>query len=144
MKSTKKANKKTANTSKGRNNTSGIASSGRHTVKLSENEIKYIDLREGDELEDLAEEFQMGLWQFLKYNDLNKEDQLPLGYKLYLQPKRGKAKKDFHIVEKGQTMWQVSQIHGVKLKSLYKKNRMEQGQEPKVGEKIYLKSKKPN
>ncbi len=120
-----------------------IASNKRHAVKLSNNGIKYIELQEGDDLENLAEEFQMGLWQFLKYNDLSKEDKLPLGYKIYLQPKRAKAKEDFHLVEKGQSMWEISQIYGVKLKKLYKKNRMDEGQEPKAGEKLYLKSNKP-
>ena len=62
--------------------------------------------------------------------------------KFYLQPKKGKAKEETHLVKSGQTMWEISQIHGVKLKKLYKKNRMLEGDAVKAGEKVYLRSKK--
>jgi len=39
-------------------------------------------------------------------------------------------------------MKSISQLHGIKLKSLYKKNLMKLNEEPKVGQKLYLRKKK--
>jgi hemagglutinin len=40
-------------------------------------------------------------------------------------------------------MYDISQKYGIKLKYLYLKNRMEEGQEPKEGQVLYLQNKKP-
>jgi len=50
---------------------------------------------------------------------------------------------DFHIAAEGETMYMISQIYGIKLKSLLSMNRMESGQSPAVGQKIWLRSMKP-
>ena len=55
---------------------------------------------------------------------------------------KNKAKEKYHTVKKGETMRDISQLYGVKLKKLYKKNRMFMGTQPNIGDKIHLKSKK--
>jgi hypothetical protein len=52
------------------------------------------------------------------------------------------AKEKVHIAKKGETMRDISQLYGVKLKKLYKKNKMFMGTQPNIGDKIYLKHKK--
>jgi len=118
-------------------------SSSQHQVRLHENNIKFVEVQAGESIEDLAEEFNMGLWQFYKYNDLDRVERVPQDGIIYLQPKRGKAKADFHTVKEGESMWQISQEYGIKLKKLYKKNRMLEGEEPNPGTKLYLRKKKP-
>lgn len=112
-----------------------------HQIKLHNN-IKYITIKEGDTFYRIAQDFEMNLWQIYKYNDLNKSDVLKTGEIIYLQPKRNKAKEEFHIVKRGQTMRGISQLYGVKLKKLYKKNNMFVGTQPNAGDKIFLKKKK--
>lgn len=114
-----------------------------HQVRLHQNNIRYFEASAGESIEDIAQEFNMGLWQIYKYNDLDKVDHVPTDGIIYLQPKRSKAKEDFHTLQKGETMWDVSQKYGIKLKHLYKKNRMDVGDEPKEGTKLYLRKKKP-
>jgi LysM repeat protein len=104
--------------------------------------IKYIIIKPGDTFFNIAKETDKDLWQLYKYNDLNPGDKLIEGQKLYLQPKHKKAGDPFHIVKKGDTMTSISQLYGIKLKSLYKKNNMKLGEEPKIGELIYMRSKK--
>jgi LysM repeat protein len=116
---------------------------GSHVVKIHENNIRYIEVKPTDSFEKLADEFEMGLWQLYKYNDWDKERELFESGILFLQPKRGKAKEDLHIVATGETMWDISQKHGIKLEKLYKKNHMSSTEEPSVGDKVYLRSKKP-
>lgn len=130
----KKQNKKTGNVSKRR---------GTHETKLHENNIRYIEVKAGDSFEKIAEEFNMGDWQLYKYNDWDKEEDLFESGVLFLQPKRGKAKTEFHIVEEGESMWDISQKYGIKLNKLYRKNRISVGEQPKTGDKLYLQKTKP-
>lgn len=112
-----------------------------YTIKLHNN-IKYVIAKKGDTFYGLAEEFDMNIWQIYKYNDYNKTDELKAGDVIYLQPKRSKATEEYHNVKKGDTMRRISQLYGVKLKSLYKKNRMIFGTEPNVGDQLFLKKKR--
>lgn len=111
---------------------------GQHPTKLHQNNIRYIEVKPGDSFEKIAEEFNMGEWQLHKYNDWNKEDELFESGVLFLQPKRGKAKEEFHTVEEGESMWSISQLHGIKLSKLYRKNRMSEGSQPEIGKKLSL------
>ncbi|MGZ4034160.1 MAG: glucosaminidase domain-containing protein [Bacteroidia bacterium] len=104
--------------------------------------IKYVIVKPGDSFYKIAHDTDKDLWQLYKFNDLEPGAKLVEGQKLYLQPKKNKAKEPFHIVKKGETMKSISQLHGIKLRSLYKKNLMEPGEEPKVGQKLYLRKKK--
>lgn len=112
------------------------------TVKVHDNNIKFIIAKNGDTPFKIAKEFEMGLWQIYKYNDLNKNEGIKEGDIVYLQPKRAKAKFEFHVVEKNDTMKNISQMYGVKLGKLYKRNEIKPGEELKVGTVIYLRKSK--
>lgn len=117
-----------------------IAKSTSRIVKLHNN-IKYVLVSEGDNIQDIAKDFNMNTWQILKYNDLNKSDKVTSGEIIYLQPKKNKAKSDTHIVKEGETMRSISQLYGLKLKQLYKKNNIVLGSQPSVGTKLSLRKK---
>jgi len=117
-----------------------IAKSTSRIVKLHNN-IKYVIVSDGDNIQDIAKDFNMNTWQILKYNDLNKSDNVTSGEIIYLQPKKNKAKSDTHIVKEGETMRFISQLYGLKLKQLYKKNNIVLGSQPSVGTKLSLKKK---
>ncbi|HLP13673.1 MAG TPA: glucosaminidase domain-containing protein [Flavobacteriales bacterium] len=114
------------------------ASFVKHDVKVHDNKIKFIIAKNGDTPFKIAKEFEMGLWQIYKYNDLGKNDGIKEGDVVYLQPKRSKAQFEFHTVTNGDSMKKISQMYGVKLKKLYKRNNMKPGTEPKTGNIIYL------
>jgi LysM repeat protein len=105
--------------------------------------IKYVIVKPGDTFYKIAHDTDKDLWQLYRFNDLTADSKLIVGQKLYLQPKRNKAEEPFHTVKKGETMKSISQLHGIKLKQLYKKNHLQSGEEPKVGEQLYLRTKKP-
>jgi LysM repeat protein len=104
---------------------------------------KYIIVKPGDTFEKIAAETDKDLWQLYKYNDAGSTDKLIAGQKLFLQPKRNKAKEPFHKVKEGETMRSISQFYGIKLRKLYFKNNMKEGEEPKVGDTLYLRKSKP-
>jgi len=109
-------------------------------VKLH-NKIKYTVVNKGDDVNSIAQDFNMNSRQVLKYNDLNKNDKLNEGEIVYLQPKKNKAAEEYHTVKKGENMRTISQYYGVKLNKLYKKNNMVIGTQPQVGQKLSLKNK---
>jgi len=109
-----------------------------HATKQSSNNIKYVEVGPGDTFYKIAKEFDMGLWQLYKYNDLSKADILQIGDRIYLQPKRNKNKAKEHVARSGQTMRDISQLYGIKLKKLYKRNTIIKGEQPVKGQVVLL------
>lgn len=108
------------------------------------NNRKYVIVKSGDTFMKLAQELNMGVWQLYKYNDLNKNSTLTPGQILYIQPKRARSNvAEKHQMKPGETMHDVSQKYGIKLKKLYQYNNMEPGTQPKAGQVIYLEKAKP-
>ena len=110
-----------------------------HTVNVSSNKIKCITVKEGDTFYKIAKEFEIGLWQLYKYNDLANDDILKVGDLIYLQPKKNKGTVESHTIKNGETMRSISQKYGIKLKKLYKLNDLTFGTNLVSGEVIKLK-----
>jgi hypothetical protein len=111
---------------------------------LLNNNIEYVLSEAGDTPETLRRELGLYKNEIYRYNNLYKGAHLDPGTIIYLQPKRSKAARgnEVHVVEEGQTMYDISQIYGVKLKHLYRKNHMSEGEQPLEGTEIYLRRKK--
>jgi len=109
------------------------------------NRIQYIIVNETDTRESIENEFSLLKWELSRYNEIDNDFRIVPGQILYLQPKRDKAEpgKDVHITVKGDSMYSISQKYGVRIKKLYEMNRMNEGEQPEVDEKIWLRSMKP-
>lgn len=109
------------------------------------NRIKYIIVQAGDTYQSLTRDLELMPWQLAKYNEIDRGSKLEEGQELFIQPKRKKAERNhpLHIVEEGETLYTISQLYGVKTKWLNYRNRLEKGEEPAVGDKIYLRKRKP-
>ena len=114
---------------------------GNRPVSLSKNNIKFVKSQAGDTPDILAKRYNMGRWQICHYNSLKKKSKIPTGITIYLQPKRLKFHGDekTYSVKKGDNLWKISQMYGVKLGSIRRKNNLEKGAVIKVGQKIKLK-----
>ena len=104
---------------------------------------KFIFARKGDDFYKIADDFNMYNYQIWKYNDLDKRDKLQEGQMIYLQKKKKKAETAFHTVKPGETMHDIAQQYGIRLKQLYKKNRMKPGSKPRTGQVLWLQDTKP-
>ncbi len=107
------------NAKKSRSSNALAGTNVERTIKLH-NHIKYVKAKAGDTFYSIT------------------QDVLKEGDVVYLQPKKNSAKEDFHVVEGGQTMRDISQLYGVKLKKLYKLNNLIMGTQPNTGTKVYL------
>lgn len=105
------------------------------------NGVRYVRVKSGDTFSAIAEEFDLRDWELPTYNDLPSGDHEATDFSyLYIERKRNNAHPDHdqHVVKEGQTMFEISQIYGVKLKRLYKLNEMPEGKEPRPGDRIEL------
>jgi len=116
----------------------------KHRKVYTRNRIKYIIVKKGDNYAVLTKELQLLPWQLAKYNEISQDSLLKEGQEIYIQPKRSRAEANHsvHVVEKGETMYSISQMYGVKMKKLYCKNRMKLGDQPEVGQLIQLRKRK--
>ncbi|MBI9057504.1 glucosaminidase domain-containing protein [Labilibaculum sp. DW002] len=108
------------------------------------NGIHYINVRKGDTFFSVEKNLGVNRKKLLKYNDLPKNYILQIGQRLYLHNKRGKAARgyNFHRVKEGDSLYGISQEYGVKLKRLKKFNGVRRNYKVKLGERIWLRSKK--
>jgi hypothetical protein len=120
-----------------------IVSTGRQMYLR--NDIRYVRVEEGDDYKKLERMLQVREWQILKYNDKAKGAKLIPGELLYLQPKRGRSwDNGYHEVKEGESLRWISQEYGVKLTKLYKYNELNPGEEPVVGQRVWLRKRKRN
>lgn len=130
----------------GPDSTSHLTDHGYRTSRdvLVNNGVEYILVQPGDTPEALGEEMDLYRNELYRYNNLYRGVRLESGQIIYLQPKRRKAAKgnEIHVVENGHTMYDISQIYGVKLKHLYRMNMMAEEEQPLAGSEIYLRKKK--
>jgi hypothetical protein len=110
------------------------------------NNSEYIITREGDTPKSLRREFDLYPFEIYRYNHFEKDVALDSGMIIYIQPKRFRAEKgnDTHIIEEGETLRDVSQEYGVRIRSLYRKNHLEPGMPVEPGTVIYLRRRAPD
>lgn len=115
------------------------AESDLHPI-YSFNKNYYIKARAGDTFKSLAKELDISRRKLARYNELDKNTVLDEGDIVYLKEKRSKAPKEYkgrlHTVANGESMYTISQLYGIKLKSLYKLNKMPANYQIKVGDKL--------
>ncbi len=122
--------------------TSSQQKNGYHEV-LYHNRIKYIIARKGDTPKKICDEFDLWDKQFYKFNDLKPGDKIKPGMIIYLQPKRRKGDTKYHIVKEGDTLWGISQQHGIQLKWLLKRNHLKPNSPLRRGQKLWLRKTRP-
>ncbi len=104
------------------------------------NGLKSAVAREGDTFELLAQEFGLKVWELMKFNDYPQGYEPTPGEILYLQAKKGKAPEiyRYHPVGEGETMHYISQFYGIRLRALYRLNKLSFGEPVEVGQVLKL------
>ena len=100
------------------------------------NGLLYMVVRAGDTWKSISKEFDISQKKLRKYNDLYKGYELQPGDILYLEKKNRKAQKEHivHVLRAGESMYLISQKYGIRLKNLYKLNKMDADEPaPEVG-----------
>ena len=106
----------------------------------SKNGVPFIYSSEGETYESIADAYGLFVKELLKFNDLSEAERLFPGTVVYLQAKKKMAAKglEMHILEKGETLWQLAQRYAVKMKHIYKLNGWKDDYVPREGESVKL------
>jgi LysM repeat protein len=107
------------------------------------NDNYFIVVQENDNLASISQATGVTIKKLLKYNDLSKNYTLTVGDILYLRKKAKRASKEYinkpHVVEEGQSMYDIAQMYGIRLKSLYQLNNLSPKKyNVQVGDLIWL------
>ena len=105
---------------------------------FTNNDVRFIFALKGDDFTKIANDLKIYTWQISKYNDLNKSARVKTGQMIYIQPKKNKAEKKYHIVKAKETLHSISQLYGIKLKSLTKRNKLSKKDSLRIGQQLRL------
>lgn len=109
-------------------------------VPYKTHNLIYVVAENGDTYESIAFEFGFKVKELCKYNEVPETFPLEKGDLVYFQKKKSKADKPYyeHIVQIGESMYSISQLYGIKVKSLYKMNKKDFEYVPVEGDILKL------
>lgn len=91
--------------------------------EFSVNGLKTVKLEDGKNLGSIAAQYNLKTKKLLKYNDLTPSQALLRGQYIFLEAKKKKnTKVAYHKVQKGETLYIISQKYGVQLNKLQSYN----------------------
>ena len=113
-----------------------------HIVEI--NDLPGVIGASGDKIADLAKKGNVDLSKFLKYNEIQINDQIQDGQVYYYKKKKSNASVHYYVAQPGEDLWYISQKFGVRLKKLLVKNRMKDESELKPGRVLWMRYIRPS
>ena len=114
---------------------------GAHTIHKY-NENYYVVARPGDTFKSLGKELDISSHKLARYNERKKKDRLVAGEFVWLKKKRRKAPRNFkhhpYYVRKSESLYDIAQKYGIRLKSLVKKNEKIAERGLRMGDEVRL------
>jgi len=107
------------------------------------NRTRVVFVKAGTSLLAIANQYDVQLARLLEFNDLKEEDVVVKDQLLYLQRKRRTGATEFHIVQQGESLYDICQAEGIRFQDLLEMNQLTPEAQPATGEKIYLQSSAP-
>jgi LysM repeat protein len=112
-----------------------------HTIKIY-NDNYYVIARAGDTFKLIGEEIKVSYKKIAKYNERDRNDPIEPGEIIWLKKKKTKAPKSekgrLYYVKAGDSMYSISQQYGMRLKALYKINKLQPDYQIRVGDALKL------
>lgn len=112
-------------------------------ITVYPNGIPYVVVGNGESLQSISTKYGISERKIRKYNELPKNAVLQSGDVIYLAKKKTKASKAFktqcwHKVQRGQSMYDIAQTYGIRLRNLYKRNYKSPDYVPREGDLLKI------
>jgi len=107
------------------------------------NHTKVIYARAGSSLLAIANQYSISLSRLIEFNELEESNILSNDHLLFLERKSKKGERDFHLVERNETLYDICQKEGVRMDYILSYNGIKKNSRPLAGEKVYLRSNAP-
>ncbi|MDO7852918.1 LysM peptidoglycan-binding domain-containing protein [Hymenobacter convexus] len=114
-----------------------------NTAEVRINKLRALIALPGESTADLARRAHQRLGEFLKHNELKAFDVAVTGRPYYLQSKRDAAAVEYHVLQPGESIFDVAQKYGVRQKAVFNKNRMARNEELRPGRVLWLQHTRP-
>ncbi|REE05797.1 LysM peptidoglycan-binding domain-containing protein [Marinoscillum furvescens] len=121
----------------------GGFATGQKTLFIKINGIEAVMASKGDNIVSLAMKSGVSSTRLMKYNDLREGQSIQEGEIYYIRNKKNRSAIRYHVAQYGESLWDISQKYGIKLKKLARKNRMETTDPVKPGRLMWLRKKRP-
>jgi hypothetical protein len=105
------------------------------------NETSVVFVKKGTAFLKVANDNDISLSRLFEFNDMKPVDIAENDQLIYLQRKRKIGTEEFHVVQEGETLYDIAQTEGIRLESLLEYNLLKQNMQPAIGEKLNLKWK---
>ena len=105
------------------------------------NETSVVFVKKGTAFLKVANDNNLSLSRLFEFNDMKPVDIAEGDQLIYVQRKRKVGAEEFHVVQDGETLYDIAQLEGIRLESLLEYNMLRNGMQPAVGEKLNLKWK---
>lgn len=104
------------------------------------NKNYFLQARKGDTFKSIGKEISISGKKIAKYNERDYNSPLVENEMIWLKKKQKKAeasyKKRPHRVKAGESMYSIAQYYGIRLKSLYKMNKLSPDYELRIGDEL--------
>ena len=111
------------------------------------NDVKFTYAKPGEGITDVARRTRRRSRDLIRFNEAADyaHGSLAAGTRVFLQPKRKsfRGKQKTHTVRRGETMQRIADSYAIQTAALYQRNRMPEGAQPRQGESIYLRGRRP-
>jgi len=114
-----------------------------NTAEVRINKLRALIALPGETMVDLARRAHQRLGEFLRHNEMTGFDKLVVGRPYYLEKKRDAAAVEYHVLQPGETIFDVAQKYGMRQKAVYAKNRMARVEELRPGRVLWLQHTRP-
>ncbi|MDQ3683108.1 MAG: glucosaminidase domain-containing protein [Bacteroidota bacterium] len=104
------------------------------------NQTNVVFVEKGTSYLAIAEQYKLSLPRLFEFNDMIATEETENDRLVYLQRKRKEGAREFHIVQPGETLYDIAQIEGIRLESLLSYNYLREGVNPLPGRNLYLQS----
>lgn len=110
----------------GKNGKSKAPSQLKHQPYIS-NGLLYVIFQDGENLWDISQEFDVSRYRLRHFNEIDRKYLPEPGSVIYLERKKGSAAKQYktHVVQSGESLWDIAQLYGVRMKALIRKNHLD-------------------
>lgn len=107
------------------------------------NETRVVYGKKGTSFLSIAAQYDIPLVRLFEFNDMRQTETLDHDQLIYLQRKRKTGGHEFHIVQPGESLYDIAQTEALRLESLLEYNMMTADARPAIGERLYLRTKAP-
>lgn len=102
------------------------------------NNLKKVILSDSISLYDIAKKNNLTIRELLIFNECEGEQELKDGQNIFLQRKLNRSFIALHEAKPGESIYDISQIYGIRMEAIRKFNKLEVWEHPQVGEAVFL------